>query len=340
MNLYHDVSVFFGETFAVLSNLSYLNPWKNITSILGPPESWFEHPDSEMNIIHPLLIRNYRTLENNVTALVALALPRVAPFRGIPSSLPQPAEPAYEDEAWFFVNGVATNESILAMNGRYLRRLFHRSFELIENPTDGVPVDLIECFFQRSLNSLTRPAEYTFERVHDAFINPRYRRVVLLGHSQGGIIISNVLQMLLDRYPGDERLTRLEIYTFASAADEMPFDLELTRRERRWVPYLEHFINLGDFIVKLGILQNRERIAGDVYIRDKEGHLLNAHYLPELEAKRYTGTRPGKRPRLYEYLAGRQPGDFPTFPKDLRTARAVEQEVMEEVSGEVKTVEP
>ena len=224
----------------------------------------------------------------------------------------------FPHEAWFFVNGIATDKELLKLNGRYLSRLFQRPIELIYNPTEGPFSDLVECVMGRTFDFVSEPVEYALERVSIAILNPENERVVLMGHSQGGIIVAAVVNGLIERFSGDKtRLGKLEVYTFASACDDIRTDPELDTPERR-VPFIEHFANKGDMVAKLGILQQQLPIKGKVYTLEKSGHFLNAHYLPEIEATQAYAWhdaegKPHRNARLYSYLNGGTPELLPIY---------------------------
>ena len=44
----------------------------------------------------------------------------------------------FPDEAWFFVNGIMTNDSVAQVNSAYLAHLFHRPLTMIQNSTDSL----------------------------------------------------------------------------------------------------------------------------------------------------------------------------------------------------------
>ena len=52
---------------------------------------------------------------------------------------------AFPYEAWFFVNGIMTNDSVAQVNTAYLAYLFHRPLTMIQNSTDSLWLDLFEC---------------------------------------------------------------------------------------------------------------------------------------------------------------------------------------------------
>jgi hypothetical protein len=319
----------------VARHLVKIPPWAPLFSIVGPRSSWHPNKHSEFNLAqwgeYKLAQGAHspewtRTIENITQALALMFIPRVFPFRGAPCSYPFDGDPSdvseekenvFANEKWFFVNGIATDPTMLQMNGAYLHELFGRPIELINNPTDGVLVDLIESVFGRTFDFSSTPALYTKTRVDNALASDEYDRVVLLAHSQGAIVASNVVRDLVQEYQNNGRrldLEKLEVYTFGSAADEIDADGELSRQNDRLVPYIEHYANTGDVIAQLGVLQkinpaNRKEMDGRIYTVDKPGHLFNAHYLSDIAQKRYVHPALPMESRLYGYLEGNIPND-------------------------------
>jgi len=292
----------------LLSSMAFFPPWLNITSIIGGPGSWFKDPHSELNIL------KFKDISKTIDFISSITIQRIFPFRKIPGSIPQAGIPGFENEVWFFVNGIATNKALLELNGDYLRKLFRRSIELINNPTDGIIIDLIECIFGRTYDMVTEPAQYTLKRIESSLKSERYDKVILIGHSQGGIILSNVVKELVNTYSNNDILTKLEVYTFASAADEMKADENLSKKHNRLVPYIEHYANTMDFVAKMGICQRLDKsgdiMDGELYTLRKKGHLLNAHYLSEFQHINYSSNRFGTASRLYGYLNGGRPSYY------------------------------
>ena len=303
----------------------------NIYSILGPPEDWDQPADSLSEDAHfRKLIEERREALTprqlgspggiwRALKLLDRLRARFLPlpfFSERPCSIRQHAPDRFPREAWFFVNGIATDKELLTLNGLYLSKVFQRPIELIYNPTEGPFADIFECIMGRTFDFVSVPAEYALERLSIALSNPGKDRVILMGHSQGGIIVANVVAALIERFSGDkQRLGKLEVYTFASACHSIQVDPELNTPERR-VPYIEHFANTGDMISKLGVLARRQDINGKVYTLDKRGHFLNAHYLPEIEAGEPYMWRDEhgewhRDARLYEYRQGGIPELLP-----------------------------
>ncbi len=82
------------------------------------------------------------------------------------------------------------------------------------------------------------------------------------------------------------------------------------------MPFIEHFANTQDMVARLGVLEQGLPIRGKVYTLERAGHFLNAHYLPEIEARQAyawhdADGRPHRTARLYEYLQGGTPELLP-----------------------------
>ena len=114
---------------------------------------------------------------------------------------------SFPGEHWFYINGVATNEDVAEFNAAYLAHLFHRPVTLIQNATDSLAVDLYECAIGKGLNrhyfraepeSMTEPAWRATAAILAALNAPSTRRVVVIAHSQGTIIMANVLHAIVE----------------------------------------------------------------------------------------------------------------------------------------------
>jgi hypothetical protein len=266
----------------------------------------------------------------------------------------------FDGEQWFFINGILTNQDVVRMNAAYLVHLFHRPIRVLWNSTDGAGVDLLECASEK-LGATGEDVDSAFHVLLDAIADPEKKRVVLICHSQGTLITAVLLRLIKGVYlrtaagtPGQlsrsdrasirrraaaegltvdptrlepvgrDELATLEVYCFANCATDMKYiDAELS------IPRIESFGNEYDLVARLGMLAphgNRRhvKIAGPRYRNEGAwGHLLNAHYLKEideaqrrrlnqadvpLDASPYVlieGTaRAGTVPQLFRYLDG------------------------------------
>lgn len=206
-------------------------------------------------------------------------------------------------EVWYLVNGVAEARSMVAGSLLALKAATGRDVTGLYNPSMGLGIDLLECLLGRSLDIASRPVEVISRRLREDLC--KGRRVVLLAHSQGGIIASNVVRSLLrDAAAGDAAalaaewggaeeggaprvplsgtplttalLAHLEVYTWASAADDMPHG---RLPDGSTVPFCEHFAAQGDLVSRLGALTFSGALAagddGADATKDGARHLEN-----------------------------------------------------------------
>jgi len=152
-------------------------------------------------------------------------------------------------------------------------------------------------------------------------------------------VYPDAMPLRLDDFvpPTDAELAKLEIYCFANCATEMPYLIP-----EQQVPWIESFGNANDVVARLGMLaphpDRRDiHIDGPRYIRPGGwGHLLNAHYLYDIDRAQRRGRKPGAGgqgadpfrpylpndapdqldhplvPRLYGYLNGGSPAPPPS----------------------------
>jgi len=376
-----------------------IKPPDYFRSVFGEPASWLPPYSrySEYNIIDPWqpvttarFLMDIAIPSSAVTApaLARMLFPEVINrrFWRPTGFFRQPDEyggvSSFPGEHWFFINGIATNEDVAELNAAYLANLFHRPVTVIQNATNSVPVDVWECVIGKGFKedpdstdkkTMTEPAWRATAAVLEALNADQIRRVVLIAHSQGTIIASNVLRAVAkalrskqvrQKHPrwhsftnqlmgavesetekivrnnlahafsefarggsdqALERLSKLEIYTFANCADKMRYVYPARR-----IPYMEHFANELDIVARLGILSPQRvgkgeliEIDGRVYEhKGAWGHLLNEHYLAPIDDFLYPGGKgfqretdpyPGhgknaEKPRLYAYFHGKKPG--------------------------------
>ena len=65
----------------------------------------------------------------------------------------------------------------------------------------GFILDLVECFIQRDLGYQTKDIRLTYMTIKNALLDPNTKTVIVIGHSQGGIIVSMALDNLLSDLP-------------------------------------------------------------------------------------------------------------------------------------------
>ena len=144
-------------------------------------------------------------------------------------------------EEWVFVNGICTGKywltgnanpfhficffglvvggfvlTCLEANVNKISSIFQRPVTGIHNRTYGAVYDLFECVLQRCFSQITGDTRATYRYLKGRLMCKEVIKLVVLAHSQGGIILSEALDMLLADVPS-ENLKKLEIYTFGYA---------------------------------------------------------------------------------------------------------------------------
>ncbi len=340
---------------AIALDAGVIYPPNYFASILGCPDDWRVTP----SIWSEFTVLDRRKLRRMVRYLTAVAVPGLTlepPAWALPPFdrlifRPTKIYPFPEDggsprpkpkESWIFINGVATNYAVAKLNAEYLMHLFHRPITVVHNSTAALSMDLLECAVGKGWKVMTEPAIKAFGEVVGKLNDERCERLVVICHSQGTIIMANVLRALVEEpyweellapLPPRERvalrdhsfLGKLEIYAFATCADVMQYTGRLVRHgDTKPIPWIEHFGNERDLVARLGMLAPNKttheiEIDGPQYCRaDAWGHLLNEHYLipmerhlrdPELVPNPYplhpeSSARCPAESRLYGYFRG------------------------------------
>eukprot|EP00171_Calliarthron_tuberculosum_P012271 IDg12271t1 len=96
------------------------------------------------------------------------------------------------EEVWFYINGVIEQGAMVFATADLFQAMTGRMVNTFVNPSNGLPLDLLECILGRALDVSSAPVADIVPRVLRQL--SRGRRVVLVGFSQGGIILSNVVK--------------------------------------------------------------------------------------------------------------------------------------------------
>jgi hypothetical protein len=199
----------FRDILGIILDALKINPPLYLPSILGPFRTWIPPYDgySEFKILD--LWRLKRTVKYLVNTLIP-SIPSNPPPFGPPILdntfwhptviLQRPdhngSYTTFPEEGWFFINGIMTNDSVAQLNAAYLAYLFHRPITLIQNSTDSFWIDLLECTIGKEWNRMTEPAVKAFPPIYHALKDERKKKVVVIAHSQGTIIMANILTWL------------------------------------------------------------------------------------------------------------------------------------------------
>jgi hypothetical protein len=200
----------------------------------------------------------------------------------------------HENERWLFINGCITSHSGLQSNVNRLTKTFGRPVIGIHNQTYGLIADLLECLIQRCLAFSTKDVRISYDYVKACLLDPTVTKVVLIGHSQGGIIVSLVIDALFADLP-PSTISKLEIYTFGNAASHFNNPCLTSQTSSpspttsplatHTITHIEHYVNELELIPRWGVLYNvseilDNRYSGKIFVRmGASGHLFNQHYL-------------------------------------------------------------
>lgn len=113
-------------------------------------------------------------------------------------------------ERWFFLNGCCVSGYNLQQNCDLLSETFGRPIFAIHNRTYGVLGDLFECIIQRSFDLFTEETRVAYEYVKAYCTDPEVKKVVIIAHSQGTIMASQILDQLYVDLPS-EAVSHLEV---------------------------------------------------------------------------------------------------------------------------------
>jgi hypothetical protein len=211
----------------IAADAADIRPPLYIRSLFGPMGSWIRPPRqySEFRIIDPW--RPLQTLKYLRDATIPARpwgppdwarrlMPDLVtelfwrPSRFFRQSDEYGSPCSFPDEHWFFINGVATNEALARLNAAFLAQLFHRPITVMQNATDSLLVDLVECGLGKGLTldreTMTEPAWRAASAILEALNAPATRRVVVIAHSQGTIIMANVLRAIAETLQAQDLL--------------------------------------------------------------------------------------------------------------------------------------
>jgi hypothetical protein len=115
---------------------------------------------------------------------------------------------SFPNEHWFFINGIATNADVAHYNSAYLAHLFHRPVTVVQNATCSLTADLLECMVGKGLqlcdkSIMTEPAWRAAAAILEALNSIAIKHVIVIAHSQGTIIMSNVLTVIGEALKSD-----------------------------------------------------------------------------------------------------------------------------------------
>lgn len=187
-----------------------------------------------------------------------------------------------------YINGILSPVSMSMYQNKILENLFNRPIELLYNESNGFILDLYECVIDRSMYNYSPVAQFASKVIEEKL--KEHEKVLLIGYSQGSIILSSALKILKTRLPITD-LLRLNFVSFAPGF--LNYDVPHV--------YSEHFCNTNDPVVKIGALYDSKKIKGKIFTRHGSGHLLVADYLSKL-----ANTEFGLSSRTYQMIKNKK----------------------------------
>ena len=165
------------------------------------------------------------------------------------------------------------------------------------------------CLLQRAVSYHDFGTRFAYAYLKAILVDPTVTKVVLVGHSQGGIIVSLVIDDLLAQLPA-RTMSKLEVYTFGSAAshfsnpslallsdsslnhsgEQSPLKISQAKAEttdahegKHIISHMEHYANEYDLVPRWGVLHSVQdvlntRYAGSVFVRMRASGMWSLNY--------------------------------------------------------------
>jgi hypothetical protein len=155
------------------------------------------------------------------------------------------------------------------------------SIHYFYNASDSFFTDLYECILNKETTRHSEASYKFFTLVVRKLVDPRIKKVVLIAHSQGTILVSTVLAKLKELGLDKEcYMNKLEVYLFSNCASKTKYVLPDKK-----LPYIENISNQHDFVSRFGMLSSQQELVdidGEMIImKDKYGHLFGMNYLDQ-----------------------------------------------------------
>lgn len=155
------------------------------------------------------------------------------------------------------------------------------SIDYFYNASDSFFTDLYECILNKQTTKHSEASYKFFTLVVRKVVDPRMKKVVLIAHSQGTILVSTVLTKLKELGLDKEcYMNKLEVYLFSNCSTTTKYIIPDKK-----LPYIENISNQHDFVSRFGMLSSQQELVdidGEMIImKDKYGHLFGMNYLDQ-----------------------------------------------------------
>ncbi|KAK3991511.1 hypothetical protein QBC44DRAFT_286720 [Cladorrhinum sp. PSN332] len=193
-----------------------------------------------------------------------------------------------ENEKWMFMGGMGVSSRHCHMETLpMLCRMFGRPMMCVCMPTWGMPLDMVCMMLQRCMMMPSQVRRNLYAQMRTALLDDNMNRCVIMCHNDSCVLVSQAVSQLYCDLPS-EKMRKLEIYTFGSAASEFMLpagesmmesspmhpnngsDLHMMDNERKGV-HVEHFAMVNDPFAQMGVLQSvrqnmNGRYCGGVFV--------------------------------------------------------------------------
>ena len=122
-----------------------------------------------------------------------------------------------------FVNGILMDMDAVLHIQKLLRNIFNHPISLFYNASDSIIPDLFECLLNKSTNMFTEDSLKLFMSILSILLNPKIKKLICIGHSQGTILLSSVLNNLKQICMDDKYLQKLELYLFSNCSTKTKY---------------------------------------------------------------------------------------------------------------------
>ena len=160
------------------------------------------------------------------------------------------------------------------MNSNLVRlsKTFRRPILGIHNPSYGIPADVLESMFQRTLSYPTLDIRNAYKTISDLLSEDGIKKLVLIAHSQGAIEAGMILDWIYSTMP-TKNVSKLEVFTFGNAANH--WNNPKGPDNKPVIEHMEHYVNEGDWVARFGILHFRQLCRKSLVTDEKESTLLD-----------------------------------------------------------------
>lgn len=183
--------------------------------------------------------------------------------------------PYLSDVETIYINGIMTNESQAKREAQLMANMLKLPVTLMHNNSNGFFTDIYDCIRMRIRNKSDEDSRHLRQTIEEGYRSGK-RHFVLIGYSQGSIIVCHAMDTLSKEVLDNCHFT---VLTFGSAQDELKAYPNGTAR---------HVAHHRDYVARTGVLHHAKsgkvhgrvlRVSGDThslvpYVRTMQDKLI------------------------------------------------------------------